>query len=132
PHNNTVWDENYISISSPWTGDTSPLLIATYAELKFIEAEAALPANRQRAYDAYLAGINANMDKRLVPAADPELVAYMAAAAVGVNALTVDHIMREKDVATYLNPEAWNDARRYDYKYKDFGMPLNAVLPTFI
>jgi hypothetical protein len=40
--------------------------------------------------------------------------------------------MKEKYVATYLNPEAWNDARRYDYKYKDFTLPANAALPTFI
>ena len=42
PGNNTVKDENYIDSTSPYTGTASPLLIITYAELKFIEAEAAL------------------------------------------------------------------------------------------
>ena len=32
----------------------------------------------------------------------------------------------------FLHPETWNDARRYDYKYKDFQLPANAVLSTFI
>jgi hypothetical protein len=131
PGNNTVKDENYIAISSPWTADIAPVLIATYAELKFIEAEAALATDATRAYNAYLAGINANMDKLQVPAG-AERTTYITAASVGSASLTIDLIMREKYIATYLNPEAWNDARRYDYKYKDFTLPQNAVLPTFI
>ncbi len=132
PHNNTVKDENYISSNSPWTSDTAPLLLVTYAELKFIEAEAALATDRPRAYTAYLDGIKANMDKLLVPT--PERDAYLInpAVAVGAANLTKDLIFKEKYVATYLNPEAWNDARRYDYKYKNFTLPVNAVLPDFI
>jgi hypothetical protein len=133
PGNNTVKDENYIAVSSPWTSDVAPILIVTNAEIKFIEAEAALAANdRTRAYAAYLAGISANMDKLQVPTADAERIAYMSSVSVGATNLTRDMIFREKYVATYLNPEAWNDARRYDYKYKDFTLPVNAVLSTFI
>ncbi len=131
PGNNTVKDENYIAISSPWTADAAPILIVTYAELKFIEAEAALATNPTRAYTAYLAGINANMDKLQVPAG-AERTTYLTAVSVGSANLTRAMIMREKYIATYLNPEAWNDARRYDYAYKDFGLPQNAALPTFI
>jgi hypothetical protein len=132
PGANTAKDENYIAISSPWTSDVAPLLIITFAEVKFIEAEAALAANdRPRAYTAYLAGINANMDKLQVPAG-AERTAYITAASVGAANLTRDLIFKEKYIATYLNPEAWNDVRRYDYGYKDFKMPVNAVLPTFI
>jgi hypothetical protein len=131
PGNNTVKDENYIAISSPWTADAAPILIVTYAELKFIEAEAALATNPTRAYNAYLAGINANMDKLQVPAG-AERTAYLAAASVGAAGLTRALILKEKFIATYLNPEAWNDARRFDYAYKDFTLPQNAVLTTFI
>lgn len=131
PGNNTVKDENYVAISSPLTGDVAPILLVTYAELKFIEAEAALATNPARAYTAYLAGINANMDKLQVPAG-AERTAYLTAASVGSANLTRALIMREKYVATYLNPEAWNDARRFDYAYKDFTLPQNAVLTTFI
>ncbi|WP_234733122.1 SusD/RagB family nutrient-binding outer membrane lipoprotein [Tellurirhabdus bombi] len=131
--NNTVKDETYISLNSPLTGDNSPLLIVTYAEMKFVEAEAALRAgDRARAYNAYLTGIRANMDKYGVAAAARD--GYLANPAVSASAatLTLDLIFKEKYVVTYLNPEAWNDARRYDYKYKDFGLPVNAALPTFI
>ncbi len=134
PGNNTVKDENYISISSPWTSNTAPILIVTYAELKFIEAEAALRANdRARAYAAYMAGINANMDKFQVPAG-PERTAYLTSPVVAVGAanLTTALIFKEKYIATYLNPEAWNDARRHDYQYKNFTLPVNAILTSFI
>lgn len=131
PGANTTRDENYISVNSPWTGATSPVLIVTYAELKFIEAEAALASNPTRAYTAYLAGINANMDKLQVPAG-AERTAYLTAASVGAGSLTRALILKEKYIATFLNPEAWNDARRFDYAYKDFTLPVNAALPTFI
>lgn len=131
PGNNTVKDENYVAISSPWTADAAPILLVTYAELKFIEAEAALATNPARAYTAYLAGINANMDKLQVPAG-AERTAYLTTVSVGSANLTRAMIMREKYIATYLNPEAWNDARRFDYAYKDFTLPQNAVLTTFI
>ncbi|MCX2432548.1 MULTISPECIES: SusD/RagB family nutrient-binding outer membrane lipoprotein [unclassified Pedobacter] len=132
PGANTRKDENYISRNSPWSGNTSPIFIVTYAELKFIEAEAALNIDRARSYAAYLAAIRANMDKFQVSATDKE--AYMAqpTVAVGAAALTKSLIFKEKYIATYLNPEAWNDARRFDYQYKDFTMPVNAALPTFI
>ena len=134
PGANTAKDENYVSTSSPWTSNTAPILIITYAELKFIEAEAAFRANdRARAYAAYITAITANMDKLQVPAG-AERTAYLAdpIVAVGAENLTLDLIFKEKYIATYLNPEAWNDARRNDYMYKDFTLPVNAVLPTFI
>jgi hypothetical protein len=131
PGNNTVKDENYIDSTSPYSGTFSPLFLITYAETKFIEAEAALATDPARAYTAYLAGINANMDKLQVPAG-VQKTAYITAASVGQGALTRALILKEKYVATYLNPEAWNDARRFDYGYKDFTLPQNAVLPSFI
>lgn len=131
--NNTVKDEVYISLNSPLTGDASPLLIVTYAEMKFVEAEAAFRSgDKARAYAAYLEGIRANMEKLGVAAAARDAYLTNPAVAVGADALTLDLIFKEKYVVTYLNPEAWNDARRYDYKYKGFTLPLNAALPTFI
>lgn len=132
PNNNTVKDENYIALSSPWTGDTSPLFIVTFAELKFIEAEAAFATDKTRSYNAYLAGIAANMDKLQVPAADKAAYLSDPNVAVGSAALTKELIFKEKFVATYLNPEAFNDVRRNDYNYKNFTLPVGAVLSSFI
>ncbi|MEJ7779169.1 MAG: SusD/RagB family nutrient-binding outer membrane lipoprotein [Daejeonella sp.] len=132
PHNNIVFDENYISSNSPWTNDTAPLLLITYAELKFIEAEAAFATDKPRAYAAYLAGIRANMLKLGLLPAESEPYVTNAIVSVGAANLTMELIFKEKYVVTYLNPEAWVDARRYDYKYKNFTLPVNAVLPDYI
>lgn len=132
PGANTTKDECYISRNSPWTSDTSPILIVTYAELKFIEAEAYFDTDKAKSYAAYLAGISANMDKFQVTAANRDAYLANPVVAVGAAALTKDLIFKEKYIATYLNPEAWNDARRYDYKYKDFTLPANAALTDFI
>lgn len=116
-----------------YTSTTSPILISTYAELKFIEAEAALPTDKARAYAAYLAGIKAHMDMLTYEEVEDQ-VAYEAAkaayladpsVAVGAAALTLELIMKEKYVALFLHPETWNDARRYDYAYKDMTLPAN-------
>lgn len=116
-----------------YTSTLSPLLIATFAELKFIEAEAALDTDKDRAYAAYLAGIEAHMDMFSYEDEDDQEVyetakaSYLAdpSVAVGANALTLDLIMKEKWVAMFLHPETWNDARRFDYAYKDMDLPAN-------
>jgi len=107
---------------------TAPIVIASYAEQKFIEAEAALrsnPAQPARAYQAYLDGISAHMDKVGVDPADRDAYLNDPAVAVGSGALSVNDVMREKYVAMFLHPEAWVDARRYDYSYQDMTIPAN-------
>jgi hypothetical protein len=103
----------------------SPIEIITYAELKFIEAEAALSTDKPRAYNAYIAGIAAHHDKLGV--ADSEAQAYIThpAVAVGSANLTIDHIMKEKYIALFLHPETWVDARRYDFQYAGMTLPAN-------
>lgn len=135
PAPSTVFDENYISLISPLTNRTSPLYIVSFAELKFIEAEAALrsgPSGRARAYAAYLAGIRASMDKFQVSAQERDAYVANPNVDVGEANLSLDLIFKEKYAATYLNAEAWNDVRRYDYKYKDFRLPAGAVLNNYI
>ncbi|NCU03777.1 MAG: SusD/RagB family nutrient-binding outer membrane lipoprotein, partial [Chitinophagaceae bacterium] len=111
----------------------SPLVIGSYAEQKLIEAEARFLANggtassvgtTQAAYDAYKAGIQAHLTKLGLPAT------YSTHAQVDVGAanLTLEHILREKHVVLFLNPEAWTDMRRYDYNpnlYRGIALPLN-------
>ena len=107
---------------------TAPIVIASYAEQKFIEAEAALrsnPADPARAYQAYLDGITAHMDKIGVDPADRDAYLSDPAVAVGSGSLTVDDVMREKYTALFLHPETWVDARRYDYSYAGMTIPAN-------
>lgn len=133
PLANTVHDECYISANSPVTSEDSPIYIMTYEELKFIEAEAALRAGLTgRAYTAYLEGIQASMDKLDVGSAAAQAYINDPSVSVGEGNLTLDLIFKEKYVVTYLNFEAWNDARRHDYGYEGFEMPIGAVLSNFI
>ncbi|WEK36658.1 MAG: SusD/RagB family nutrient-binding outer membrane lipoprotein [Candidatus Pseudobacter hemicellulosilyticus] len=109
----------------------SPLLMGSYAEQKLMEAEARFLLNggttssvgsTQEAYDAYIAGITASMSKLGVNGA-----AYLAnpQVAAGAAGLTLEHILREKQVVLFLHPDAWADVRRYDYNEDLFaGMVL--------
>ncbi len=124
--------ECYLDNSRAYASDNSPLFVFTFAELKFIEAEVALASAPARALEAFLAGINAHMADLGV--SEEAAAAYISEAYPNLTAsnLTKDLIMKEKYVAMFLHPEAWVDARRFDYKYKDFTLPANAELNEFI
>jgi hypothetical protein len=127
------YEETYINLTGYYSSTNSPLFIITYEELKFIEAEAALRANdKARAYAAYIEGIMANMNKMGVSTASRDAYVNHASVSVGQANITPDLIFKEKYKALFLNPETWNDARRYNYQYKDFTLPLNAVAGNFI
>ncbi len=105
--------------------EDAPILMVTYAELKFIEAEVALATDAAAANTAYLAGIGAHMDMLGVDAGDKS--AYLSDPSVALGGTPdLEHIMKEKYIALFLNFEAWNDMRRYDFDtdvYKDFVVP---------
>ncbi|MGN6615621.1 MAG: SusD/RagB family nutrient-binding outer membrane lipoprotein [Ilyomonas sp.] len=131
--NSTVHNECYLTVGKWYSSDNSPLQIITYAECKFMEAEARFrKGNKADAYTAYLAGIIANMQKLGV--ADTAIQRYTAEPAVNVGSenLALALIMKEKYVACFLSPVTWDDMRRMDYDYKDFMLPENAVINTFI
>ena len=119
-------ERSYLVTDSYYAAEQAPILVITYFEQLFIEAEAALDAgNEGRAYDAYLSGIRTHMEKLGV--AEEEIESYLANPEVSMGAanLSIDDIMKEKYIAMYLHPEAWVDARRYDYQYEDMTLPAN-------
>ncbi len=129
----TTKDESYVSLTGYYSSPNSPLFIITYDELKFIEAEAALRSNdRPRAYDAYEDAITANMTKMGVAGSD--ITDYLAEPSVGVGQanLTLEDIFREKYKAMFLMPVTWDDARRSEYDYPGFQLPLNVVTNSFV
>lgn len=104
-----------------YTSIDSPLLLISYAEAMFIKAEAAFLANggnttstgsSATAYTAYMNGINASMSKYSANGTD-----YMAdgSVAVGAAGLMLNHIMKEKYIHNFLNPETFVDFRRYNF-----------------
>jgi hypothetical protein len=130
--NNSINNTN-LTEATFYAGRTSPLVIGSFAEQKLMEAEMRFLANggtatsvgsTPEAYTAYKAGIVAHLAKLGLPATyanDPQVD-------VGASKLTLELILREKQVALYLNPEAWTDMRRYDYNpnlFKGMSLPLN-------
>ncbi|MEJ7737873.1 MAG: SusD/RagB family nutrient-binding outer membrane lipoprotein [Chitinophagaceae bacterium] len=119
-----------------YTKPSSPMIMVSYAEQKFLEAEARFLANggsvtstgsTDEAYNAYIGGITAHMDKVGVAAGDKSAYLGNALVAVTPAGLTLELIMKEKFIATYLHPETWVDVRRYDYNaniYKGMALPL--------
>jgi hypothetical protein len=125
--------ECYLTVGKWYSSENSPLQIITYAECEFMKAEAEFgKGNSDDAYNAYIAGITAHMQKMGV--ADTAIERYTTdpAVAVGAENLTLQRIMEEKYIAMFLSPVTWDDMRRTDYDYKDFTLPQNAVLSTFI
>lgn len=124
-------DASTLVEASYYANRISPVLVMTYAEQKFIEAEAQLAKNNKpAAYAAYLAGIRAHMDMLSVTAASRDAYMNNPAVSVGDANITLALIMKEKYVALFLSPETWNDARRYNFRYADMTIPaqLNAEL----
>jgi hypothetical protein len=104
-----------------YTSIDSPLLLISYAEAMFIKAEAAFLANggnttsigsNGTAYEAYMEGITASMDKYDVDGVD-----YMTDTSIAVEeaGLMLNHIMKEKYIHNFLNPETYVDYRRYNF-----------------
>ncbi|HKO82943.1 MAG TPA: SusD/RagB family nutrient-binding outer membrane lipoprotein [Chitinophagaceae bacterium] len=126
-------EESFLTTDGWYSSTNSPMIIISYAECKFIEAEAFFrKGQKPEAYNAYLEGIKANMNKMEVAPASRDAYIDHASVSVGAANITLALIMKEKYIALFLSPETWNDARRYDYQYQGFQMPLNAVTSTFI
>ena len=104
-----------------YTRVDAPIDVITYGEALFIKAEAEFIANggtenssgtSSEGYEAYLNGIEASMNKYGVDGS-----AYLSdpAVAVGEDDLMLHHIMKEKYIHNFLNPESFVDFRRYDF-----------------
>jgi hypothetical protein len=129
----TTKDESYLSTTGFYSSTSSPLYIITYEEIKFIEAEVAFRTNdKPRAYNAYLEGIRANMNKVGVTAAARDAYINHPSISVGSSGLTLQKIFNEKYKALFLTPVTWDDARRFDYQYPLFQLPLNVKTSAFV
>lgn len=107
-----VYDIN--SPIGPFYGSmNSPIVFMSHAELKFIEAECNLAqGNQAAAYQAYMDGIQASMDKVGVEETAATAFLENTDIAVGEANLTLEHIMHQKYVALYTQVEAFTDWRR--------------------
>jgi hypothetical protein len=108
-------DGKYSENSTPgplYGSDASAVPLVTYAEAKFIEAEAQLRAGKTaEAKTAYTAAINASMAHAGVSSDNAK--AYLAQSKVmPAGDLTLQTIIEQKYIALFSQPEAWTDWRR--------------------
>ena len=91
-----------------YSSPASPVPLMTYAEAKFIEAEAALPTDKARAATAYNDAVKGSL--AMFGASD---AAYEAANAAETDlTITLEKIMTQKYIALYTSVEPFNDWRR--------------------
>lgn len=94
------------------TSPESPIVLCSFAELKFIEAEALLnTGDKTGAKTAYLAGIKANMDWYGISAADQKTYTDQPSVTPSGD-VTLQQIMEEKYIALYTQQESYTDYRR--------------------
>ena len=99
------------SIGVFYSAPDAPLTWISYAEARFIEAEATLITSSPDAAASLLVeAITASMDKLGVNPADRD--AYLAARPALTDANALEEIMIEKYIANFLNLETYNDWRR--------------------
>ena len=93
----------------PYYGSiNSPVELITYVEMKFIEAEAALPTDAARAATAYNDAVLASLAKHGVTDATFEANFASETAAT----ITLEKIIDQKYTALYSSHEVWTDWRR--------------------
>lgn len=142
-----------VGIQGYYGKEDSPQLIATYFELLFIEAEAALRAGDfDRAATAVNDGIVAHFEL-VEDATLAHMTEYWADEAVALanynttkdeymlayagqtaSTITLETVMVEKYKAMFtMNVETWVDVRRHDYQYPSYlALPANSNLSDFI
>jgi hypothetical protein len=98
------------------TSDTSTICLLTKGELHFIIAEAAFWAgDKNKAVDNLISGIRYHMGRMGVATEDIDSYVTNTDLVPGSSNITLSNIMIEKYKAMYLQPEQWNDLRRYGY-----------------
>jgi len=94
---------------------TAPQPLLTFAEQKFIEAEARLRlGDRSAAYAAYRAGVEAALTNQGVPAAAAATYLAQPSVSPGAAGLNLENIITQKYLSFYIYEaiEAYNDYRR--------------------
>lgn len=120
--------------NNPYTKNNGYVALITDEELMFIKAEAQYWAgNKVASYNTTKAAVLHNM-KRL-GVVESELTGnaltrynrYFEIRLPGESEFTIADLMQQKYVAMYLQPEQWNDMRRYNYSSKTNGITYDGI-----
>lgn len=114
----------YSRIGSYYGTATSPVILVSYSEAKFLEAEARIILNAAdaKAQTALESAVRASFTKVISNSSDPYATAqkqtdYITAKATltGTFAKDLETIITQKYIALFLQPEVWSDYRRTGY-----------------
>ncbi|MDG5799091.1 SusD/RagB family nutrient-binding outer membrane lipoprotein [Marinilabiliaceae bacterium ANBcel2] len=111
------------------TTDTSTIVLITRGELHFIASEAAYwSGDKGVAADQMREGIRYHMNRLQVSSEEIDQYLDNADLVPGASNITIRDIMQEKYKALYLQPELWNDMRRYGYSNNDNDLRFDDVI----
>lgn len=114
----------YSRIGSYYGTATSPVILVSYSEAKFLEAEARiiLNASDAKAQSALESAVRASFTKVISNSGDPyatpqKQTDYITAKATltGTGTKDLETIITQKYIALFLQPEVWSDYRRTGY-----------------
>ncbi|SDL89000.1 Starch-binding associating with outer membrane [Pedobacter sp. ok626] len=104
-----VYSDGDEGLGPLYGSEASPVVLMSYDELRFIEAECHLQKaaqNKGASATAYNAAVTANLLRTINDAT------YAATVARTAGNITLTDIMSQKYLALFLNPEVWTDWRR--------------------
>jgi hypothetical protein len=126
--------------NNPFTSNTGYIALITKEELLFIKAEAQYWAgDKAAAYNTTKEAVIGNMERfgviqsastngaELVGNARTRYNRFYEVRLPGESRFTIADLMQQKFVAMYLQPEQWNDMRRYNYSSKTNGIAYDNV-----
>lgn len=95
-----------------YASNNSIVPLITFAEAKFIEAEANQRlGNADAARRAYIAAVNASLSATGVSSDDAAIYTSQESV-IPASGITLQRIMEQKYIALFTNPEVWSDWRR--------------------
>ena len=125
------------SAGNPYTSNTGFIALITEEELMFMKAEAQYWAgDKAGAYNTTMKAVLRNFErydvKEPVAAIDGNNAvnrykAFFDIRLPGESLFTIADLMQQKYIAMYLQPEQWNDMRRYNYSSNTNGIKYDGV-----
>lgn len=132
--NNFGMDASYKESNFPdlyasiWTTNTSYIPLITTEELLFIKAEAQYwKGDKQGAYQTTIEAVRRNMERLGVRKIFIDKYLKMNKY-IPEDGFNIGHLMRQKYIAMYLQPEQWTDMRRYAYSNEQNEIKYDGVI----
>jgi len=110
-------------LTNPYAKNDGYIMLMSKEELLFMKAEAQYwKGEKTAAFHTTVDAVNTNMARLGVTSANPYYARFFQVRLPGETLFTIADLMQQKYVAMYMQPELWNDVRRYNYSSKTNGI----------